>query len=195
MKNNTIRAVAIAAFLLLLPPVALAKKGENNGKDKGKSGVKVRTKLKAIDGVDTEAKGATRRKAKTQKNGSRDQLKARVNIPVPGNVPPVATEDDASALDLRLRFSRDDASYAECTLVLNKIDSDDGDVEAVYKLDLRSRTNKRGEETFRAKKGSCDTDLDTEGEQSGIPDIQKGDTVTVIQVTDETETSFLSGDF
>jgi hypothetical protein len=87
-------------------------------------------------------------------------------------------ETTAPLADVRAVFSRDGAPYAECVLVFDGIeaeDGDDADLEALYKADVEWRAG-RG---LRERKGTCDVDLLTEGVQAGVPAVQAGDHVSI----------------
>ena len=73
---------------------------------------------------------------------------------------------------------------ATCTLVFDEIE-DRGAAE--YKLDLRSKQG-----ALRSKSGFCDLDPVASGAQAGIPAVQSGDVVTLV---DGNGSTLLTGAF
>lgn len=90
----------------------------------------------------------------------------------------------AGALALKAIFSRADANFAvanfaQCSFAFDRlVENENGAVFAEYKVVVE---NKKG--AISAKKGSCDIDMATDGEQSGLPRLKRGDKVVVQDAT------------
>lgn len=200
--------VTLLSGLLLVSSPALAHNGKddaashesdsNSGKGNSKSNnglalgqpVRFRTKLSAGSGVETSAKGHADFRNKVGKKVSEARLTAGLHIPVPSTVPAMATADQAKLFTLTL--SRAGTAFATCTFAFDHVSTNSAGLSSTdFKLDVRSRTFK-GATALQNKKGTCDIDLATAGEQQGLPAVQKGDSLSV---SDETGVAFVQGSF
>ena len=162
--------------------------GERRGEDRRGGGrereIEFEKRFKKVTDVVTTAKGKIEYKLKLKKNETRGSLKISVKVPVPSTVPAVADQDAAGTLALKGVFSRLDSnsvqsSFAQCDFAFDRIvENEEGAIFAEYKVVLE---NKKG--TVVVKKGSCDLDLVTDGVQSGIPELKRGDKVVVQDAT------------
>jgi len=159
--------------LLVLVPLSLAK-----SKNKGKSSqFKTMAQLTTCCGDPAPGvKGHLDYKTKTKK-GRVDRVDLKTVIELTPNIAAALPPDP----DLRLILSDGGIEYAECLLVPEGEDDDEGENEneVAFKLDLREKKGR-----FQEKKGSCDTDLQTTDVQRGIPVIEVGDITTITFVRD-----------
>jgi hypothetical protein len=166
-KRLGFTALSVTA-VLALAGAALAAPGQNSW---------ARQKAELEPGAtspEPAADGEARHEAKTHKGALQlHRLRARTEIPIPSVGLGILTEEDAGAAVILMVLSRGGVPYAECTLELTEIESD----EAVYKVDVRL-IPRRGGPVLREQKGSCDLDL-TVAVVPGIPDVQDGDTAAV----------------
>jgi hypothetical protein len=149
--------------------------------------------------LDATGKAKRRIQAPNSKK-QKEEFDGKITIPVPG----LGITDEATAMeaDLRLLLSREDTPYAECLLEFDEFETeeDEGEShsEAEYTVNVRSQMRK-GIALQQARKGTCDTDLGTEGIQLGVPDVQAGDVITATLVVDPEDRSqdifFLEGTF
>ena len=148
-------------------------------------------RLKAVSGVVTRGKGKVEYKAEGKGKKAKQRLTASVKFPLPSNTPLAKTLAEARLLNISATLSKKGVAYAHCTLAFDASSDDsardDSALFAEFKLDLRSQNAKTS-----AKKGTCDTDLSTEGIQSGIPAITRGDTLTI---EEDTSGVILNGTF
>jgi hypothetical protein len=184
---------AVIGFMLFATPSHAA----------GNSQRVIHTKFKAIESVTTSAHGTARRKAEFKKRSLyRDRIVAMMVVPLPSVTPAIADEAAAATADIRLSLSREGVKYAECLMPLSALESETEEgvttLSAQYKVDIEITKKKRGT-SMRVRRGSCDTDLATEGLQQGVPQLKKGDIATIgSAVAGETEivlTDFLTGSF
>jgi hypothetical protein len=162
------------------------KDGDDNGNGKGKGNggggnrdrTRLNTRLSAISGVATLAQGASRLKKRIDDKKNDNRFRVKVKVPVPSTVPVAATVEAARALTISAILARDGVAYATCSLVYDEDALLDSLPAAEYKLDVRNG---------HIKKGFCDVDLVTTGEQSGVPAVRALDTITIEEA--------LSGDF
>jgi hypothetical protein len=164
--------VAAVLSLFVLAGVVEAKSGKKgNGDKSGKSNDKVKIELEAEleppnGSPEPGVEGDSERKIKTKNGASKEnRFKAEVEIPIPNAL--LIDESNAAAADIRLLLSRAGVGYAECQLVFDEIENDDGELEAEYKLDLKIKKGKL------KSKGSCDV---------GLPDVAAGDLATAVLV-------------
>jgi hypothetical protein len=121
-----------------------------------------------------EAVGDARHETKTHKGALQlHRLRARADVPFPSVGLGILTEEDAANAVVVMVLSRGGVPYAECTLELTEIDSDD----AVYRVDVRL-IPRHGGPVLREQKGSCDIDPGAPV-VPGIPEVEDGDTVAV----------------
>lgn len=130
------------------------------------------------------AEGEAKHEKETKKGVvKKDEFKGKVKIPVdPASALGIVDEAAAEGADIRLILSRPSADFAECRLVFDEIEEEDGEdgedddddaVMAEYKVDVRI---KKG--AVQAKKGECTT-------MAGVPvvpDAKAGDVVTATKV-------------
>lgn len=95
---------------------------------------------------------------------------------MPSTIPAASSIDEAAQLALTIELSRQGSAYARCSYEVDDSSTEAGSLSAEYKVDIR--TNKKSQ--VRAKRGSCDIDLSTDGEQTGTPAAKRGDTVSII---------------
>lgn len=107
-----------------------------------------------------------------------DDFSAKVEIPVPLLVGGVTNVSDASAADVEAHFARGGVEFAVCQLGLDELEEEDDNLQAEYKVDIRTEV-KNGVARTRVKHGSCDTNLLVPGSENSIPDLREGDAVTV----------------
>jgi hypothetical protein len=163
---------AVAFLSFALAGSAEAKKGSGNGG--GNQKVELEAEFEPVaSSPEPDVEGDSERKTKT-KDGvlKEDRFKAEVEIPIPNALG--IDESNAQSADIRLILSRGGTNYAECQLVFDEVEDDDG-LEAEYKLDLRIKKN--GKQKAR---GSCDV---------GLPDVQDGDLGTAVLVADPSNRS------
>jgi len=137
---------------------------------------------------DPEPKAEGRAERRVRPDGMRDRFRVNVEIPIPSEGLGIETPDEARSADVRLSLSRGGTPYAECFLQLD--DPQEVEDQAEYQVDLR-----RLGSFLRQRKGACDTDLGTDGIQSGIPDVQERDVATATVVSDDSDIPFLEGTF
>lgn len=150
---------------------------------------RLRARLRPCCGnPEPEAEGRAERRVRP--DGRRDRFRVNVEIPIPSQGLGLLTPDDARAADLRLSLSREGGTpYAECFLQLD--DPQEVADQAEYQVDLR-----RLGSFLRQKKGTCDTDLESDGIQAGIPEVQEGDVATATVVKDpQQDIDFVEGTF
>lgn len=164
----------------------------NSGTEVANTPKKSRVKLSARPALLAEsgvvfAESSVKREAKQKKKEGEDKFTAKVEIALPDTALGLdGTLANAQAAVVTLELSRAGTAYALCTLAFDELESDDDEDEdesnptlrAEYKLDITSK-QKKGTTRFRVKKGDCDTDLITDGVQSGIPDAQVDDSIVV----------------
>lgn len=155
-------------------------KGRSDGKsspdDTGTREVKAR--LSAAPNVSTQARGRVEYKSEGNSRKLERRFRAWVSLPLPSSIPAAADINASAALSLGLTLSRAGTAYAHCQLAFDAPEAQENDdspaARAQYRLDVRVRGNK-----LPSSRGSCDLDLTTEGVQSGVPSIQKGDSVAI----------------
>lgn len=155
--------------------------GNGNGEVRRSRKVKIRARLSDAVGVVTDARGQAERELEQERKKAKDSFKITVKVPVPSVIPALPSENEAANLALKATLARGGVPYALCSLSLDRFDDSDDDsssVVAEYKVDLRSET-KKNRVRSRNRKGSCDIDLSTAGDQLGIPDAIASDTVTI----------------
>lgn len=122
-----------------------------------------------------------------------DVFSGSVTIPSPSELG-IGNERTA---DIRLRFTRAEADYAECFLDYAKDwdgDGSDGDTPATYIISIVNAQIRIGT-LFKQFAGFCDVDLSTVEIEAGIPAVQAGDFVTAVSVISSVGTPFLQGVF
>lgn len=211
-------AILLATVAISLPSASWAKKGSDDGPnhdinddkggdskgskdddDKKSSGggsskkddeSKAELKAKLIKAAGVTSTGKAKFKSETKKGKNESRLQINVKIPEGSTNPAMPTLADADSLDIRIDLARSGTAYAVCYMDLDD-DDEDHTVKGVpaveFKVDVRNKKSK-----LQVKKGSCDTDLATDGIQSGLPAVQDGDTVSVYE---EGQAAFLSGTF
>lgn len=130
-----------------------------------------------------EAVGDSLAKAKVEHESKRDERKFKVALKLP-QASPLAPSDNAAASLLRVvaTVSRGDTPYAVCTLALKPKDDTAYGFEWKSEQELKQRRawgSRPGTERLRSKAGVCDTDLAQVGTQPGVPNVQRGDAVTI----------------
>ena len=109
---------------------------------------------------------------------SEDKFTSSIKLPVPSLNLGISSNTDARNGDVVLTFSKANTPYASCTLDFSSIRRYRYGTRAEYKVEYESKV-KKGSINTRAKKSSCDTDLATAGEQSGLPNLQAGDSYLI----------------
>jgi len=165
--------IAVIFLFFALAGSAEAKKG--NGKGGGNEKVELEAELEpCCNTPEPEAEGDSERKSKTKDGVSKEErFKAEVELPIPNALG--IDQSNAQSADIRLILSRAGTNYAECLLVFDEIEDDDGEVEVEYKLDLRVKKNGK-----QKSKGSCDV---------GLPDVEPGDLATAVLVVNPLDRS------
>ncbi|MCB0318700.1 MAG: hypothetical protein KDD56_08075 [Bdellovibrionales bacterium] len=170
---------------------------DKNGNDDNKNSSKGnKTLLKSkLNGDETSSKGKVKKFARLQNNRTRDRIQIKVHVPIPSTIPLLPSRDDVSSLNLMAIFSRADVPYASCTLVFDEVERKSSGLVAEFKTDIRLRTREGREDRLRVKKGSCDTDITTDDTEQGVPSIELGDTIEIVEIIGDSQNSFLSGNF
>ncbi|MFN8390152.1 MAG: hypothetical protein U0136_07685 [Bdellovibrionota bacterium] len=106
----------------------------------------------------------------------RDEFKAQAKLPVPLTEAGITAVADVDSADVEIVLARSGTTYATCRLALDELDDEHGSVRAEFQVSLRTDV-KKGVTTTRVQRGSCDTDLNTPGDENTVPDFQKTDTV------------------
>ncbi len=150
---------------------------------------------------ETGVQGAVKRITKL-KNGRlrEDRLKINLVVPVPGEFPAFKGIDEALAADVQISFSRNKKPYAECLLDASEIHREANievgareTAEVSYHIELVKRA--RGPKTrLIAKHGACDINLEMEGVQTGIPNLERGDRASFTLETESGAEPFLVGE-
>ena len=119
--------IAVIFLFFALAGSAEAKKG--NGKGGGTEKVELEAELEpCCNTPESEAEGDSERKSKTKDGVSKEErFKAEVEIPIPNALG--IDESNAQSADIRLILSRAGTNYAECQLVFDEIEDDDGEIE------------------------------------------------------------------
>ena len=103
-----------------------------------------------------------------------------VEIPFPSEALGLETLTELDDADIRLLLSREGADYAECMLILGRVDLI-GET-AQFKVDIRERGG-----VVTDKRGSCDVE--------GLPEVEVGDDATSILMGDTAEEVLVEGVF
>lgn len=157
---------------------------DSSGKDKNKSNkksddsrIRLRDKLVIESGVTSGVSGWIRFQERTKSGRITTKFAAKVEVPVPSDLPLVEDEIDAEDLLVELVLKRfDGTQYSQCEFEFDELEEDDDrPLTAEYKIDLRL-INKNGDLTRRMKKGSCVSTGETE---PSVPQVEAGDTVEV----------------
>jgi hypothetical protein len=172
-KSMQSKAILMGLFAMVflsfaLPGSAEAKKGSKGGHGGGSEKVKLEAELEpCCNTPEPGAEGESERRSKTKDGVSKEErFKAEVEIPFPNALG--IDQSNAQSADIRLILSRAGTNYAECLLVFDEIENDDGEVEVEYKLDLKIK-----EDGKQKSRGSCDV---------GMPDVVDGDLATAVLV-------------
>ena len=202
------KIIITAALALCLPAIAVYAK---NGADDGVKGHKnghghsknsnsgkfsdsedYRTQFNLKYEATADATQGVSGWAKFKDRGHRGRITTRftskVVVPIPSLNPQVA--DFAAAENLVLEamlLHSDGLPYALCEFEFDRDDYEDANLDLVtrahYKIDLRIRA-RNGVIKIENNKGFCDTDLNTDGIQTGIPAMEGTDSVAVYSFGD-----------
>jgi hypothetical protein len=188
MTLNT-KVLSFASLLLLTAVPAFAKKPAPKP-----TPVKFESTFAASTGATATGTLKYRSEGKgSAKSAKVIHFRSRVDVPLPSTLPAIADGTAAASANLIEVFSRAGVPFAQCTLAFQAAEEEEGATTAHFRVDIQSNT-KGTKVRLKAKKGSCDTDLVTEGVQSGLPAVQAGDTVSVqIVGADLVATEFLTG--
>jgi hypothetical protein len=129
------------------------------------------------------AEGGSLVKAKAEHETKKNEREFKATLKLPATSP-LAPSDNAAArsLDVEATLSRDGAPYAICALQFKpKADPAYG-FEWKAEQELKSKRVKKNRnpiERFRSKAGMCDTDTAQVGTQPGVPNVQRGDAISI----------------
>jgi hypothetical protein len=174
------KAILTGLFAMVFLSFALAgsaeaKRGGKGGHGNGSEKVKLEAELEpCCNTPEAGAEGESERRSKTKDGVSKEErFKAEVEIPLPNALG--IDQSNAQSADIRLILSRAGTNYAECLLVFDEIEDDNGEIEVEYKLDLRVK-----KDGTQKSKGSCDV---------GLPDVADGDLATAVLVVNPLDRS------
>jgi hypothetical protein len=153
--------------------------GGNGGAGKPVVKETARSGLVAEAALDDGAKANVRSKNRTRDSNDRQRLTSKLFFPLPSSVPNLLDETAAQDASFILEILRAGDLLAQCFYEYDHTTTEEGIFGAELKIDVRSRLRKNGRRTLEAKKGTCDTDLSTEGIQLGIPNLKSGDSLEV----------------
>lgn len=175
-----------------------SKKAKKNSETKGQSSknsgrkVKVKSQLKL-----SSLRLQVQRNAKlNKKDRGKDRLDVNLKVDLPSTLPAIVNEAAAALADLRITFSREGQAFATCAFAFtgrdDSLDATDP-VRAHFRVKLKARKKPSGD-VLTNKNGLCDIDASSSGDQPGIPEIEKGDTYSVYEVTTTADNEFLAGE-
>jgi hypothetical protein len=157
-----ITALGLALTCLAMPQASLASPGE------------VKLKARFNDG---NVSAKAEHEANTRRNKSTFEGEIKFALPNLG----INDATGARGTDLTMNLLRGGSPYATCILDLESLKTRRGVTRVEYKVEVKDRGG-----FIQAKHGYCDIDLNTTGNQVGVPAVQSTDTFTVLDAAGNT---------
>jgi hypothetical protein len=215
MKQKVIILTLVASSLLPEATYADSRAARQTGRNM--PSVKLEAALIEGDSIEDSIDGEAEYFSRNASKGEIEGFKAEFEIPFPNSL--LKTKADASNAEIELTLARKGEAYAKCFLDPDTDDEQDDDnqrsfrgsssddkdddddssdasdqEEMEFKLDL-SKKIRRNRVRVEERIGVCDLNLKQASIQSGLPKVDRGDSIAITLIKDGKSVVLLDGKF